>query len=96
MGSQNVPTPILRRAWQFRIVILENLLMTTNTQSIPCMVEGRPHIVHQDGFPRLVMSRKRGVQGFVLNGWFGNGASDVGPDILGNMLSKFRPIKLIL
>jgi hypothetical protein len=48
------------------------------------------------GFPWPVRSRKRGVQALSLSGRFGNNAGSVGPDILADLLSKFRPVEMFL
>jgi hypothetical protein len=42
------------------------------------------------------MSRKRGVQVMFLSGQFGNSADSAGPDILVDLLSKFRPVEMFL
>jgi hypothetical protein len=30
------------------------------------------HVIHRDGFPRLIMGRKRGMQALLLDGWIRN------------------------
>jgi hypothetical protein len=37
-----------------------------------------------------------GVQALFLSGWFGNNTDSVGPDILVDLLSKFRPVEMFL
>ena len=32
------------------------------------------HIIHGDGFPRLIRGRQRGIEALLLDGRFGNGA----------------------
>jgi hypothetical protein len=54
------------------------------------------HVVHLDGFPRLVRSRKRGVQAMFLSGWFGYSAGSARPNILVDLLSKFQPVEMFL
>jgi hypothetical protein len=44
----------------------------------------------------LSESRKRGVQALLLSGQFGNSAGSAGPDILADLLSKFRPVEMFL
>jgi hypothetical protein len=47
------------------------------------------HVIHRDGFPRRLGSRKRGVQSLLLDGWLGNGTCSARYNILGEFLSKF-------
>jgi hypothetical protein len=54
------------------------------------------HVVHGDGFPWPVRSRQRGVHALFLSGRFGNSAGSAGPDILVDLLSKFRPVEMFL
>lgn len=67
------------------IAILENLSMTTNTHSLPCLVEGGKQIVHGHGFPQLAQVRKRSVQALFLDGWFGIGVGSEESDIFPNI-----------
>jgi hypothetical protein len=54
------------------------------------------HVVHCDVFPWLVRSRKRGVETLFLSGQFGNSAGSARPDILVDLLLKFRPVEMFL
>ena len=47
------------------------------------------HVVHLNGFPWPVRSRKRGVQTLFLSGQFDNRVGSARPDILVDLLSKF-------
>jgi hypothetical protein len=49
------------------------------------------HVIHGDGIPRPIGSRKIGVDSQFVNGGFGNGARSEGYDILTNILSKHWP-----
>lgn len=53
-------------------------------------------IVHGDGLPGLVGSRKRSVHAFLLDGWLGDGISNAGSDIFSNILSVFWLIKRLM
>lgn len=53
------------------------------------------HIVHGDGFPRLVGNRES-VQVLLLDGWIGDGACSTESDIFPNIQSEFWPIKVLL
>jgi hypothetical protein len=39
---------------------------------------------------------RRGVHALFLSGKFGNSIGSVGPDILADILSKFRPVEMLL
>jgi hypothetical protein len=54
------------------------------------------YVIHRDGFPRPLRSRKRGVYALLLDGWFGNGTGSARYDILVDVLSKFSPHKNVL
>jgi hypothetical protein len=54
------------------------------------------HVIHRDGFPRSTRGRKRSIEALLLDGRFGNGTSSVGLDVLPDILSKVRPIKILL
>jgi hypothetical protein len=54
------------------------------------------HVIHRDGFPRLTGGRKRSIEALPLDGRYGNGASSVGLDVLPDILSKVRPIEILL
>jgi hypothetical protein len=54
------------------------------------------HVIHRDGFPRSTRGRKLSIEALLLDSWFGNGANSVGLDVLPNILSKIRPIEIIL
>jgi hypothetical protein len=54
------------------------------------------HVVHLDGFPQPIRSRHRGVQALFLSGWFGNSTASAGPDILAEILLKFRPVEICM
>jgi hypothetical protein len=54
------------------------------------------HVVHGDGFPWPVRSRKRGVQAIFLSGRFGNRIGSAGPDIIFDFLSKFQLVEMFL
>jgi hypothetical protein len=60
-----------------------------NTVISPLGGQEARHVVHLDGFPWPVKSRKRGVQALFLSGRFGNSAGSVGLDIFVDLLSKF-------
>ena len=44
------------------------------------------------------MTRRRqwSIEALLLDGWFGNGASNAGSDVLPDVLSKVRPIEILL
>jgi hypothetical protein len=54
------------------------------------------HVVHADGFPWPIRSRKRGVQALFLSGHFSNSIGGVVLDILADILSKFWPVETFL
>ena len=54
------------------------------------------HVIHRDGFPRSTRGRKRSIEALLLDGQFGNGASSARLDVLPNILSKVRPIEILL
>ena len=54
------------------------------------------HIIHRDGFPRSTRGRKRSIDALLLDGRFGNDASSEGLDVLPDILSKIRPIEILL
>jgi hypothetical protein len=54
------------------------------------------HVIHRDGFPRSNGGRKWSIEALLLDGQFGNGASSAGLDVLPNILSKVRPIEILL
>jgi hypothetical protein len=54
------------------------------------------HVIHRDGFPRLTRGRKRSIEALLLDVRFGNGASSVGLDVHPDILSKVRPIEILL
>ena len=54
------------------------------------------HVIHGDGFPRLTRGRQWSIEALLLNGWFGNGTGSVGSDVLLDVLSKVRPIEILL
>jgi hypothetical protein len=43
-----------------------------------------------------VKSRKMGVQALFLSGRFGNSTGSAGPDVLDDLLSKFRPLEMFM
>jgi hypothetical protein len=63
--------------------------------SLLCAREAR-HVVHGDGFPWPIRSRKRGVQTMFLSGQFGNNVGSEKPDILDDLMSKLRPVEMFL
>jgi hypothetical protein len=67
-----------------------------NTVISPLSGREAQHVVHGDGFPWPVKSRRRGVQALFLSGQFGNSAGSARPDILVDLLSKFRPVEMFL
>ena len=54
------------------------------------------HVIHRDGFPRLTGGRKRSIEALLLDGQFGNGVSSAGLDVLPDILSKVRPLEILL
>jgi hypothetical protein len=54
------------------------------------------HVIHGDRFPRSTRGRKESTKAFLIDGFFGNGASNEGLDVLPNILSKDRPIEILL
>jgi hypothetical protein len=54
------------------------------------------HVVHGDGFPWPVKSRKRVAKAIFLSGRFGNRTGSAGPDIIFDFLSKFYPVEMFL
>jgi hypothetical protein len=54
------------------------------------------NVIHQNGFPRPLESRKRGVYEFILDGTLGNDTGSEIYDILFDVLWVFWPIKMFL
>jgi hypothetical protein len=54
------------------------------------------HVIHRDGFPRSTGGRKWSIEALLLDGRFGNSASSAGLDVLPDILSKVRPIEILL
>ena len=54
------------------------------------------HVIHRYGFPRSTGGRKWSIEALLLDGRFGNGASSAGLDVLPDILSKVRPIEILL
>ena len=54
------------------------------------------HVIHGDEFPRSTRGRQQSIEALLLDGWFGNGAGSVGSDVLPDVLSKVRPIEILL
>ena len=48
------------------------------------------------GFPRSTRGRQWSIEALLLDGWFGNGASSAGSDVLPDVLLKVRLIKILL
>jgi hypothetical protein len=53
-------------------------------------------VIHQDGFPRPLESRKKGVQALLLDGWLSNGTGSARSDILADILLRFWPTNFFL
>jgi hypothetical protein len=51
------------------------------------------HVIHGDGFPRPIGSRKRDVHALFLDGGLNNDACSVGSNVLVDILLKLQPIK---
>ena len=54
------------------------------------------HVIHGDGFPRLNKGRKWSIEALLLDGRLGNGTGSEGFDVLPNILSKIRPIEILM
>ena len=54
------------------------------------------HVIHGDGFPRSTRGTKWSIEALLLDGRFGNGATSAGLDALPGILSKVRPIEILL
>jgi hypothetical protein len=54
------------------------------------------HVIHRDGFPRSTGGRKWSIEALLLDGRFGNGASNAGLDVLPDILSKVWLIEILL
>ena len=54
------------------------------------------HVIHGYGFPRSTRGRQQSIEALLLDGWFGNGAGSAGLNVLPDVLSKVRPIKILL
>jgi hypothetical protein len=54
------------------------------------------HVIHRDVFPRSTGGRKQSIKALLLDGRFGNGARSAGLDVLPDILSKVRPIEILL
>jgi hypothetical protein len=54
------------------------------------------HVIHGDGFPSSTMGRQRSIEALLLDGRFGNGITSAGLDALPGILSKVRPIEILL
>ena len=54
------------------------------------------HVIHGDGFPRSTRGRQWSIEALLLDGRFGNGAGSAGSDVLLDVLSKVRPIEILL
>ena len=54
------------------------------------------HVIHGDGFPSLTRGRRRSIEALLLDGRFGNGVGSARFDVLLNILSKIRPIEILL
>jgi hypothetical protein len=79
-----------------RMAILENRSTTTIHSHFHAWWRGDLTCSPSRWIPRAIGSRKRGVQSLFFNGWLGNGAGSAGSDILTNILSKLRPIEILL
>jgi len=54
------------------------------------------HVIHGDGFPRLVRGRQWCIEALHLDGRFGNGTSNAGPDLIPDILSNIQLIEILL
>ena len=54
------------------------------------------HVIHGDGFLRSTKGRQWIIEALLLDGWFGNGASSAGFDVLPEILSKIRSIEILM
>jgi hypothetical protein len=54
------------------------------------------HVIHRYGFLRSTRGRKRSIDALLLDGWFGYGTSSARLDVLPDILSKVRPIEILL
>jgi len=72
-----------------KMAIVENLSTTTNTQSLPCLVEGRPTYSPSRWIPKVDQEYAEGVQAFLLNGCFDNGVGGARSDLLTNIQRSF-------
>ena len=54
------------------------------------------HVIYGDGFPRLARGRQQGIEALLLAGWFGNDTGSAWSDVLPKIMSKIRPIEILL
>jgi len=54
------------------------------------------HVIHGYGFPRSTRGRQWSIEALLLDGRFGNGIGSARFDVLPDILSKIRPIEILL
>jgi len=54
------------------------------------------HVIHGDGFPRPTRFGQRNIEALFLDGRFWNGTGSERFDVLPDILSKIRPIEILL
>jgi hypothetical protein len=79
-----------------RIAILENRSTTTKHSHFSAWWTGGPTCSPLRWIPMACQERKRGVQALFISGRFGNSAGSARPDILADLMLKFRPVEMFL
>ena len=54
------------------------------------------HVIHGGGFLRSTRGRKQSIEALLLDGWCCNGSDSAGLDVLLDVLSKVRPIEILI
>jgi hypothetical protein len=67
-----------------------------NTVITMLSIRKAQNIIHGDGFPSLTSGRQWNIEALLLDGQFGNGTSSSGLDVLPHILSRFRPMEILL
>jgi hypothetical protein len=74
----------------------ESLNDHKNTVIVVLSSKKARHVIHGDGFPRSTRGRQRSIEALLIDGQFGNGAINVGLDVIPDILSKVQPIEILL
>jgi len=79
------------------MAIFENLPKNHKNAVISMLIRRKAqHVIHGDGFPRSTRGRQRSIEALLLDGQFGSGTGKEGFDVLPDILSKIRPIEILL